>query len=44
MQKCSRCKAVFYCNAACQTAHWKAHKLQCAPKEKKSPATGPTKA
>jgi hypothetical protein len=26
---CSRCKAVKYCGAACQQAHWKAHKPQC---------------
>ena len=26
---CSRCKAVRYCNAACQKAHWKAHKPDC---------------
>lgn len=27
--KCGRCKAVCYCNATCQRAHWKAHKTVC---------------
>eukprot|EP00928_Gymnodinium_smaydae_P017427 TRINITY_DN16659_c0_g2_i1.p1 TRINITY_DN16659_c0_g2~~TRINITY_DN16659_c0_g2_i1.p1 ORF type:complete len:380 (+),score=47.86 TRINITY_DN16659_c0_g2_i1:43-1140(+) len=31
-QKCSRCHAVYYCSAACQKAHWKAHKATCTPK------------
>ena len=31
---CSRCRAVFYCNAACQRAHWAAHKTACGPKAK----------
>ncbi len=26
--KCSKCK-VYYCNSACQTRDWKAHKLIC---------------
>lgn len=26
---CSRCRAVSYCDAACQKAHWKAHKEFC---------------
>lgn len=26
---CSRCKKVFYCNVACQKAHWPTHKPEC---------------
>ena len=26
MLKCSRCKAAFYCAAACQKRHWREHK------------------
>ena len=28
-QRCSRCKTVYYCTAACQSAHWPTHKLSC---------------
>lgn len=28
---CSRCKAVRYCNQACQKAHWRVHKRVCVP-------------
>jgi hypothetical protein len=27
--KCGKCKQSFYCSAACQKAHWPAHKLSC---------------
>ncbi|ORY90836.1 hypothetical protein BCR35DRAFT_107865 [Leucosporidium creatinivorum] len=27
--RCSRCQAANYCSAACQRAHWKAHKVHC---------------
>jgi hypothetical protein len=26
---CSRCHAVWYCDAVCQTQHWKSHKRHC---------------
>ena len=29
MLKCSRCKAAFYCDAACQERHWREHKAAC---------------
>lgn len=29
--RCSRCKAVWYCAAACQKAHWPTHKQSCKP-------------
>ena len=29
LSKCSRCWSVAYCGAACQKAHWKAHKAAC---------------
>jgi hypothetical protein len=27
--RCSRCKLVFYCGKACQSEHWKDHKMHC---------------
>ena len=27
--KCTACKAVFYCNRDCQKKHWKTHKFDC---------------
>jgi len=30
-KRCSRCKQASYCGAACQNAHWKRHKKDCAP-------------
>ncbi|KAI0818478.1 hypothetical protein BC628DRAFT_1424076 [Trametes gibbosa] len=29
LQRCSRCKAVFYCSKECQKADWKNHKFVC---------------
>ncbi|KAK2609706.1 hypothetical protein N8I77_003195 [Diaporthe amygdali] len=31
--QCSKCKRVWYCNVACQRAHWKNHKSACIPPE-----------
>jgi hypothetical protein len=31
LKLCSRCRRVAYCGAACQNAHWKAHKPACKP-------------
>ena len=31
MPKCSGCKWAHYCNQACQTADWQAHKRKCDP-------------
>ena len=27
--KCTACKAVFYCSRDCQKKHWKTHKFDC---------------
>lgn len=27
--RCARCRRVFYCDRACQKAHWKGHKAEC---------------
>ena len=32
--RCSRCLGAFYCDAACQRAHWAAHKQPCAAAER----------
>ena len=29
LKQCNGCKCVWYCGAACQKAHWKAHKKEC---------------
>ncbi|GMI04115.1 hypothetical protein TrLO_g10889 [Triparma laevis f. longispina] len=31
LQKCGRCRKVFYCNKECQTKAWKGHKKVCQP-------------
>lgn len=33
LKKCSRCKAVSYCGADCQRAHWAVHKRSCRQRE-----------
>lgn len=29
--RCSRCKAIYYCNADCQAKDWERHKVYCDP-------------
>ena len=29
LQRCSKCKCVYYCDSKCQKLHWKAHKVEC---------------
>eukprot|EP00977_Amphora_coffeiformis_P009752 scaffold2246_cov162-Amphora_coffeaeformis.AAC.11 len=29
--RCARCRNGFYCSKECQVAHWKVHKVSCAP-------------
>jgi hypothetical protein len=29
MNRCGRCKSVFYCSRDCQVGHWKEHKQNC---------------
>lgn len=29
VQRCSGCKGVYYCGAACQQADWPSHKTEC---------------
>lgn len=31
---CARCKTISYCSRECQKQHWKAHKNECAEKNK----------
>lgn len=40
MNRCARCKVVFYCNIGCQSADWSAHKLVCCV-ERTVPAAVP---
>ncbi|XP_050365996.1 histone-lysine N-methyltransferase ASHR1-like [Argentina anserina] len=44
LKKCSRCRVVFYCSAACQKSEWKLHRVECEalsklPKEKRRAVT-----
>jgi hypothetical protein len=34
LKKCTGCKNVRYCGAACQLAHWKEHKADCKATKK----------
>ena len=36
---CTRCRLVRYCTAACQRAHWPAHKVHCSPPVSATSAT-----
>lgn len=36
--RCGRCKAVSFCSADCQKAHWPTHKSECKPAEAPAPA------
>jgi hypothetical protein len=31
LKACGRCRRVYYCDAACQRAHWPRHKAECEP-------------
>ncbi|KAE9012255.1 hypothetical protein PR003_g8107 [Phytophthora rubi] len=31
LNRCTRCKCTFYCDAQCQRGHWKDHKVSCTP-------------
>lgn len=42
--RCTRCKEAFYCNRACQNAHWPKHKLVCVVKGSDGPGAGPSTA
>jgi hypothetical protein len=33
--RCARCGLAYYCCAACQKKHWKAHKRECQPREER---------
>ena len=37
LNKCTRCKATFYCSKACQAAHWKNHKQFCVRPGERAP-------
>ena len=40
MQKCGRCRLVYYCSVDCQTAAWGEHKGVCAPRRSVGDVTG----
>jgi hypothetical protein len=42
LMRCGRCRAVAYCGAACQTAHWQEHCARCA--QLRAAAAAPTDA
>ena len=38
LKKCARCTKILYCDATCQKAHWKAHKVVCKTKAEPKPS------
>ena len=40
MQKCGKCRLVYYCSVDCQTAAWGEHKGVCAPRRSVADVTG----
>ena len=40
MQKCGRCRLVYYCSVECQTAAWGEHKGACVPRRSVADVTG----
>jgi len=40
MQKCGRCRLVYYCSVDCQTAAWGKHKDVCVPRRSVAAVTG----
>ena len=36
MKLCAGCKDIYYCDAACQLAHWKEHRADCRAARKQS--------
>lgn len=44
VQRCIRCRKVFYCDRNCQTAHWPQHKLVCPKKASVGAGAAPSAA
>lgn len=37
LKRCTKCRKVLYCDAECQKADWKAHKMVCYVESDKEP-------